>query len=126
MAGFSVVDVGGNWLRVFRAGDTEEDAGTADAGLSRIVEVAARLGDSHGDDAAALKAPESGLRRFSDAPRLDRVRALLYRAELEIRLGHHQLAKATLAEMRGIELDKQERTLVEDEIQHVTRLVDGN
>ena len=42
--GFSVVDVGGNWLRISRIGDTEEAAENADAGLAKVLEVAARLG----------------------------------------------------------------------------------
>src|SRR5262249_9193017 len=75
--GFSVVDVGGNWLRVSKVGDTEEaadEAGTKASGLAKIVEVAARLGDAHGDDAAALKTLESGLSRYPDAPIVDRAR----------------------------------------------------
>ena len=75
MRGFSVVDPGGNWLRVSRAGDTEEQAAAEKTtGLARIVDAAARLGDAHGDDAAALKTLESGLARFVDAPAIDRAR----------------------------------------------------
>src|SRR5688572_31941449 len=39
--GFSVVDVGGNWLRVSKIGDKEEDVEEAEAGLAKIIEVAA-------------------------------------------------------------------------------------
>ena len=92
-------------------------------GLGRIVEVAARLGDSHGDVLGALKSLESGLRRFPEAPPLDRARALLFRAELAVRVGDRALARSSLAEMREIELGEDERTQVEEEVDHVTRLV---
>jgi hypothetical protein len=52
--GFSVVDPGGNWLRVSGLGETEEGAGEArTTGLVRVIENAARLGDAKGDDSAA-------------------------------------------------------------------------
>ena len=60
-AGFTVVDVGGNWLRISRAGDPEDDAGNRDKGLARAMEVAARQGDSHGDDARALAVLDRGV-----------------------------------------------------------------
>ena len=54
-------------------------------GLAKIVEAAARLGDAHGDDAAALKTLESGLARFPDAPAIDRARGdLPGRAGLQV------------------------------------------
>ena len=54
--GFSVVDPGGNWLRISRLGESEaEDSAEKAEGLAQIVYVAARLGDAHGDEALALK-----------------------------------------------------------------------
>ena len=45
--GFSVVDVGGNWLRVSKLGDTEAQAETEKStGLAQVVLVATRLGDA--------------------------------------------------------------------------------
>ena len=67
-AGFSVVDVGGNWLRVYRAGDVEEDAAHRSSGLARVLEVAARQGDARGDDRSALDVLDRGLARHPDAP----------------------------------------------------------
>jgi len=87
-----MVDVGGNWLRVSKSGDTEEQAATEKTtGLARIVLTAARLGDAHGDDARALKTLETGIARFGNAPAIDRARALLYCAELAVRLDDHAL-----------------------------------
>ena len=119
VAGFSLIDVGGNWLRVQRAGDTEESADGADAGLGRIVEVAARLGDSHGDGHG--RAQELWRVACGASPRLrpvDRARALLFRAELAVRVGDLALARSSLAEMREIELGEDERTQVEEEVDH--------
>lgn len=78
--GFRVVDVGGNWLRIAKLGDTEAEANAEkQTGLAQVIEVAARLGDAHGDDAKALHTLETGLKRYPDAPRIDYPRALLYR-----------------------------------------------
>src|SRR5918996_4001457 len=54
--GFTVVDPGGNWLRVYKLGDSEPEASAEKAeGLAQIIDVAARLGDAHGDEVFALK-----------------------------------------------------------------------
>jgi catechol 2,3-dioxygenase-like lactoylglutathione lyase family enzyme len=122
--GFTVVDVGGNWLRVYRMGDTEAQA-TAEktAGLASVVLVAARLGDSHGDDAAALKTLESGIARHGDAPTVDRVRALLYRAELAVRLNDLALAQSSLDAAEMLTLTDEERAAIADDLAHTTELV---
>jgi hypothetical protein len=123
--GFSVVDVGGNWLRVSKAGETEEESEEAEAGLAKITEVAARLGDAYGDDAAALKTLERGLSRYPEAPALDRARAMLFRAELAVRLGKRPLAQAWLAEAQAWGLSSDERDLIVGELAHTTELVAG-
>ena len=47
--GFTIVDPGGNWLRVSKLGETEQDDAAEKAeGLAGILYVAARLGDAHG------------------------------------------------------------------------------
>jgi len=121
--GFSVVDPGGNWLRVSKSGDTEEAVTETAPGLAKIVDVAARLGDAHGDDAAALKTLESGLARFVDAPAIDRARALIYRAELAVRLNDHALARSSLSETQALALTDAERAALADEVAQVSELV---
>lgn len=121
--GFSVVDVGGNWLRVSKIGDTEEAAAGSEKGLAKILEVAARLGDAHGDDAAALKTLESGLSRYPEAPTIDRARALLFRAELAVRVGKPLLAQTSLSEMLELTLDNDECSLIAQELAHTKELV---
>src|SRR5512134_2127255 len=78
--GFSVVDPGGNWLRIYRLGESEEaDSAEKAEGLTQIMYVAARLGDAHGDEALALKTLESGLAHFGEtAGASELARAHLY------------------------------------------------
>lgn len=85
--GFSVVDTGGNWLRIYKIGDTdEEDTDVETEGLMGFVNVATRLGDARGDEAIALKTLQNGIKRFPDAATIDKARAYLYQAELAVRV----------------------------------------
>lgn len=122
--GFSVVDPGGNWLRVSKLGDTEEnDSPEKTEGLAQVINVAARLGDAHGDEAAALKTLETGLTRYTEASTLDRARAYLYRAELAVRLNNPDLARASLAAVTALALTEAENAAVAEELAQVTELV---
>jgi catechol 2,3-dioxygenase-like lactoylglutathione lyase family enzyme len=125
VSGFSVVDPGGNWLRVYRLGDTEqEDSPDKAEGLMQIVLVASRLGDAHGDEALALKTLENGIKRYAEAPPLDRARAYLYRAQLAVRLNNHELAQSSLTAATSLALTDDERATIADEAAYVTELVD--
>jgi hypothetical protein len=122
--GFSVVDPGGNWLRIYKLGDTEEEDSAEKAeGLTQIIYVAARLGDAHGDEALALKTLENGLTRFPEAAAIERAKAYLYRAELAVRTKNYELARSSLAAVQSLELMDEERTALEEEFAHVTELV---
>lgn len=85
--GFSVVDVGGNWLRFYREGSSEDEPTERRSGLARVIDVAARQGDSRGDDAQAIAVLDAGLIRYPDAPPNEVFEALLYRVELKVRTG---------------------------------------
>ena len=123
--GFSVVDVGGNWLRIYKLGETEEEDSAEKAeGLAQIIYVAARLGDAHGDEALALKTLENGLARFANARAVELARAYLYRAELAVRTNDDELARASLRAAKSLELTQEERTALAEEFAHVTELVD--
>jgi hypothetical protein len=85
--------------------------------------VAARLGDAHGDEAKALKTLENGLKRFADAPLLDLARALLYRAELAVRLQNGALARSSLSAVRALVLSDEEQAMIADELTQTAELV---
>lgn len=121
--GFSVVDVGGNWLRVYRAGEIEDDPTVPAEGLTRVVEVAARHGDARGDDAQALTILERGLVRHAAAAPIERVRALLYQAELLARLDQHEQAAAVLATASRISLPEQERRAIASDVAHAREVM---
>ena len=122
--GFSVVDPGGNWLRISKLGESEqEDSAEKAEGLAQIIYVAARLGDAHGDEALALKTLESGLNRFADAAAIDLARAYLYRAELAVRTKDHELAQSSFTAAKSLELTDDEEAALRDEFAHVNELL---
>ena len=122
--GFTVVDPGGNWLRVYKLGETEqEDSAEKAEGLTQIIYVAARLGDAHGDEALALKTLENGLSRFADAQAIELAKAYLYRAELAVRTKNYALAQSSLHAATSLELRDEERTALAEEFAHVRELV---
>jgi catechol 2,3-dioxygenase-like lactoylglutathione lyase family enzyme len=122
--GFSLVDPGGNWLRISKLGDTEEQAKEEKtSGLARVINNAARLGDAHGDHAFALKLLDNGLAKFKDAPTIDRVRALLYRSELAVRNGDGAAAADSLSAALSLDLTEADKTAVASEIAHAKELV---
>ena len=122
--GFSVVDPGGNWLRIYKLGESEqEDSAEKAEGLTQIIYVAARLGDAKGDEAMALKTLENGLMRYTDAPNLDRARAYLYQAELAVRTKNRELAQSSLQAAKSLELTDDERAAIAEELAHATELV---
>ncbi len=122
VTGFSLVDPGGNWLRISQLGATEEDEEKAE-GLEHFIAVAARLGDAHGSETDALRTLENALARFPQAGSLERARAYLYRMELAVRLGDLALAEASLTLVNGLELTSEEQRQIQDEHAHVTALV---
>ena len=122
--GFSVVDPGGNWLRIYKLGESEEEDSAEKAeGLAQIIYVAARLGDARGDEALALKTLENGLTRFPDSPAIDLAKAYLYRAELAVRTKDNDLARSSLATAESLELTDAEKAALADEFAHVMELV---
>jgi hypothetical protein len=124
VSGFSIVDPGGNWLRISKSGDTEqEDSAKETEGLAGFINVAARLGDAHGDEALALKTLESGIKRFPDAPAIVRAKAYLYRAELAIRTKNIELAQSSFDVAKSLKLSKDEKASIVDELDHVEGLL---
>ena len=121
--GFSVVDVGGNWLRFSRLGDTESAPDASEPGIQRVTEVAARLADAHGDLELAFRTLDTALAKDEAAAAIDVARARLYHAELAIRLGRPAEAVASLDVIEPLELHPDERASLTGEIAHVTDLL---
>ena len=122
--GFTIIDPGGNWLRIYKLGDTEEeDSADKAEGLTQIIYVAARLGDAHGDEVLALKTLENGLTRFPEAATVERAKAYLYRAELAGRTKDYELARSSLLAASTLKLTDEERTALAEEFAHATELV---
>lgn len=127
--GFTVVDPGGNWLRISKL-PSADDRTTDDAedqpskGLALVIKTAARQGDSHGDEAAAIQILTRGLARHADAPAVERVRALLYLAELAARTGDEAVARASLTSAMEVTLDPADRALLAEDLAQATQVVD--
>ncbi|MCU1516734.1 MAG: hypothetical protein JWQ75_1455 [Pseudarthrobacter sp.] len=122
LAGFSVVDPGGNWLRIYPDA-TEATASAAATGkLAQALDNAVVLGDSRGDPAQAAKILDGALSRVSDATAVERVEALAYRAELAVTLQDPERAAAALAELDGIPLGTADRERLADTLAAVAEL----
>lgn len=125
--GFTVVDPGGNWLRISgtevegTAPDDESDAATGR--LARVVAAAARQADAHGDEAAGVRMLENGLARHADAPPVQRLPALVFLAELRLRTGDHDLAAALLADISALELSAADRAALATDLAIAAELV---
>ncbi|MGW0801964.1 bleomycin resistance protein [Nonomuraea sp. NPDC002799] len=115
-SGFSVVDPGGNWLRISGHKDTGDEPAPAEGRLARVVATAARQADSHGDEEAGIRVLENGLARHADAPPAQRLPALVYLAELRLRTGAYDTAAALLGEVGALELSAAERESLAGEL----------
>jgi hypothetical protein len=110
LAGFTVVDPGGNHIRIFPAGGA---ARVADQGrLGVALDNAVVQGDSRGATAQAAKILDGALARNTDATPVERVEALAYRAELALRLDDQARLTTALAELRAVDLTAAERDQV--------------
>lgn len=111
LSGFTVVDPGGNWIRIFPAGAAGQDAPRRSK-LGIALDNAVVQGDGRGDLAQAAKILDGALAREPDAP--ERVEALTYRAELARRAGDDDRAEAVLAELLALPLTDAEREQLTD------------
>jgi hypothetical protein len=114
-AGFTVVDPGGNWIRIFHntaaADDSTDDSTNEPASqLAKAMQNAVVLGDSKGDTRQAARILDSALTKHrGSAPVTDLVEALAYRAELALRADDTTAARETLAQAHALILTEAER-----------------
>ncbi|MFH8349572.1 bleomycin resistance protein [Streptomyces sp. NPDC018045] len=109
--GFTMVDPGGNWIRIFTAEEKPKPAAAPPPTnkLATALENAVVLGDSKGDTAQAVKILDANLAREQESAHpADLVEALVYRAELALRQEDSVRARALLARVRAIPLEDSE------------------
>lgn len=109
-SGFTVIDPGGNWIRIFPLPGTGASGTPAVGKLAKALENAVVLGDSKGDNQQAAKILDATLAREQDrAPAAELVEALAYRAELALRADDTTAAVDALTRARAVPLTKAER-----------------
>lgn len=121
-SGFTVIDPGGNWIRIMAAGAAAGDADAAAPGrLATSLSRAVVMGDSHGKHVRAAQILDDALERDKDtAPPSEVVEALAYRAELALRSEDRAAAGDALARARAIILSGAERDRVTDALVSLT------
>jgi len=122
VGGFSVVDPGGNWIRISQAkGDAPSAVGPRSR-LARALDGAVRIGDSKGDKATAARVLDAALEREASATVTDRVEALVYRAELAVALDDGEVADRLLGQVAGMPLDDAQRSSLADALVNASDL----
>lgn len=110
-SGFTVIDPGGNWIRIFPLPGTGDTGAPAIGKLAKALENAVVLGDSKGDNQQAAKILDATLAREQDgAPAAELVEALAYRAELAIRADDTAAAVDALTRARTVPPTDAERS----------------
>jgi catechol 2,3-dioxygenase-like lactoylglutathione lyase family enzyme len=110
VTGFSVVDPGGNWIRI--SAQRPVAAPKRGGRLASSMENAVVLADSHGDHQQAARILDTALRKAGpDEDPVLLVEAMVYRAELAVTLHDQDTARAVLARAGDVELapDQRER-----------------
>jgi hypothetical protein len=110
LSGFSVIDPGGNWIRIFAATAELDEQERAPGRLGAILQNAVVMGDSKGSHSRAAEILDGALERDGGtASATDLVEALAYRAELALRADDTATAATAIARARGIALSDAER-----------------
>ncbi|MDN3239544.1 hypothetical protein [Glycomyces tritici] len=108
-AGFSLTDPSGNVIRFFPQQEDTVKPEAPQSKLGRTLAKAIVLGEAKGDTAQAVKLLDSTLARSGDeAPKPELLDALVYRAELALRLGDRAKAAALLKQVGDTELTEAE------------------
>jgi hypothetical protein len=112
LGGFSVIDPGGNWIRVFQNATTTPTPAPAPAPAGRLAKALANavvLADSKGDAGQAARILDSALARpQADDDPVTHVEVLVYRAELAMALHDRETATRMLARVEHIALNADE------------------
>lgn len=128
VTGFALIDLGGNWLRFYTlARDTGTDAKSsprdpARSALATAVHAAGLLGDSKGDHAGAARLLDKALAREKSPTSVDRVAALVYRAELAFNLGDYAGAARFVGQVETIALDAESSAVIRGDLERADDL----
>ncbi|MEG9517475.1 hypothetical protein LZ318_27805 [Saccharopolyspora indica] len=109
-SGFTVIDPGGNWIRIMAKTAGPADEAPVVGRLSASLRSAVVMGDSHGKADQAARILDAALERNRDtAGPLELLEALAYRAELAVRCENQDAAREYLARAFDIELTDAQR-----------------
>ncbi|WP_329108772.1 VOC family protein [Micromonospora sp. NBC_01699] len=111
LGGFSVIDPGGNWIRVFRdaAATAATPAATPAGRLAKALANAVVQADSRGSVGQAVRILDSALARpQDDDDPAEQVEVLVYRAELAMVLHDPKTAAEMLARAQSVPLTEDE------------------
>jgi hypothetical protein len=109
-AGFTVIDPGGNWIRIMAAKPAPKEQETARSKLMKSLHSAVVMGDSNGNHVRAAQILDAALVRDQDtATTAELVEVLAYRAELALRAEDTTAARDALARARALTLSEAER-----------------
>ena len=122
-SGFTVIDPGGNWIRIMAAKAEPDATEAAPSKLARSLQSAVVMGDSHGFDVRAAQILDAALERDKDmASTTDLLEALAYRAELALRVDDTAGAAAALTRARAIKLSEGDRSKVAETLANLEDL----
>jgi hypothetical protein len=109
LSGFTVIDPGGNWIRITAAQAAPDEEATAGK-LTTTLQRAVVMGDSHGNHVRAAQILDMALERDKEtATPAELIEALAYRAELALRTEDPATAGQALAQARALTLSDAER-----------------
>ena len=115
LSGFTVVDPGGNWIRIMAAPPMPEEKEAASGKLTTTLHRAVVMGDSHGKHVRAAQILDAALDRDEEtSTSAELVEALAYRAELALRAEDPAAACKALAQARALILSEAERDNLAD------------
>ncbi|WUJ06387.1 VOC family protein [Actinoplanes sp. NBC_00393] len=124
VTGFSVVDPGGNWIRIsaLRPVAAPEQGGR----LASAMENAVVLADSKGDHQQAARILDASLRKAGpDEDPVVLVEVMAYRAELAVTLDDPDTARAVLKRAGEVELDPDQRERAAEALAQAEELAAG-
>ena len=114
-SGFTVIDPGGNWIRVMARSAKPEDGEAVVDKLAASLRSAVVMGDSHGKHDQAARILDAALERNRDvAGRFELLEALAYRAELAARSGDQVAAREFLDKAADVTLTGAQRRAAAD------------